>query len=1020
MKNLKQIMIAALLACNIYAGDSAEPTSSSVTYNTSNWPAGTEFSEIGDRYGLYNAVKLDNIMGRYYNHAIISGDSQYGLYTKSNSQGELSLVLIDNYATINSLNAVGVGMVGLNGQLNNQSTGKIFGNSVGVQIDTEAGNSLFNGFTVHNEGQIQGNLGIYVLNNNKTVAINNVNGGIISGKTYGILANNPVIIHNDNTILAQDKAAIYLLDGGVITNNGMIQSLATTSDEGRSIRSNGNLALKGNGSYRGDIEFTGNTEALSILTLTDSDGVDFKNSRLTNWGYIGIGGGKHYFNVVNDAQNSNYPRSNVYAYDNAYINTGAGGWGDADFTLTDNSLLNPYRNDHDNESSFYWDRPALKLDTNPAVVIYDRKEFEKLTVNDLTIHAGSGLVMDVRYSEPNYTPSDSINDEDDRVGYWDDMHEGVESIYNPDGSYAGQGYRTRLKKVSGQPGDLFLYQRVNYDTIDVKGTADISAGAKLHLLEKTKWMEDDGYIPEFVEKPLDHLEINLFDGNISLQQFDWNIDYYSDYYGIDSVDKENGIIHLTRDAYHSVFSGQKGQVDWWIKQADLGYPSSNPAAAAAVATQAAPMAMSTMSMESEQTTVSEREAAAAAAQSAYDAANEPEPTSMIGTSLHADSMARRGYVKDETGNYVVKTVVKTDDGNVGVQAQPTVSSDSYVGYGKEATAEPEPEVLPYQVAKDYNIKITDLAPTLELQAAISSFETWDDIDFFLDDLNKLEYASLTTSNLNAINNRVDNIYTQLQNDYLRDSNGYSFWFDTYVFDDSLQGNSNHDVSGNGYEVTAGFDKKFGKFTLGLSFNHTDYSTAVNDSGNVSNIDSDGYGLNVFAQYDQGKFTHRAIAGYGQQQNTDDVADFDSSEMFAAYRAEYALNKNVTLISGLRYATVKYDDIDLGDDNSIESEIHDSLQTELGVRLSKQFKKLTVNVSASWKHELLDTHNTVRVNSTYGSFNQEGITRDADSYRAAIGASYQLTEKMSIGIEAAKEMSAHSDSNSIAAKFRITF
>ena len=977
------LTLAAVLAFNAHAGDSAAPTDTVITYDAiGNFPAiywvpGSNVENNSDIRGFSTGVEISNVLGKYYNNpnSIIKGSYEYGLYAKSNAA--MSFISVENYGYIQG--TTGVNLVGLNGQLNNWLGAMIDGTSVGVQIDTETGSSsLLNGFTIHNEGQItSSNIGINALNGNKSITIENYYTGLISGANYAIAAMNPITIINENTILSQNKAAIYLLQGGIINNNGMIMSLNTTEDVGTAVSSAGNLTLQGTGSYQGDIEFVGNTQALSILSL-QSEGIDFKNSRLTNWSYIMVDGGKHYFNVVNDAQNSNYPRTELVAHSNAYINIGAGGWGDANITLTGNSLLNPYLNEHDTgtQPRAFWDRPALKLGSD-SEVLYDRKEFEKLVVNNITIEAGSGLVMEVRYSEPDYEPGNATLDEDDRVGYWD-AYEGVESRYNPDGSYAGQGYSTRLKTVeSGDPLNLFLYQRVNYDTLEVRGTATIETGAKIHLLEKTKWIEDDGSTPEFVEKPVDHLEINLFDGNINLDQFDWNIDYYSDYYGIESVDKVNGIIHLTRDAYHSVFSGQKGQIDWWLKQASLGFPSSNPLAA----TQAASQAQAANSI----TTVT-------------DAGN-------VGTALQADSMARGYVLIDDDENHD-----ENDDKPKSTPVEPTPVANS--------------EVLPYQVAKNYSAKITDLDKSLDLRSAIYSFESWNDVDAFMDTLNKLEYASLATSNLNLISNRVNQMFDRLSAGHMRDNNGLNIWADVYFSNDSLDGTGNHGIDGHGTEFAAGVDKMFNDTTFGLSATYTDYTSTVNDDGAHTDIESIGFGLNLYMMMDQGNLRHKAMLGYASYHNTgDDVQAFDSSEMFASYRAEWTIKTDsleIKPFAGVRYSKVQFDEMREDAENGLKAFDQDSLETELGVKLVKQFNKLGLSVSGAWMHELLDSQTTAEAFTSFGNFSQDGIARDADSLRATIGIEYKLTDKVTLDFDYAKELSHNSESDSVNGKITFRF
>ena len=902
MKNLKKILLLTLLACNIYAGDSAPPSAAVETFDASNFAFGSDVESIesgnvdftinGDKTG----VALWNVMGRYFNRetSSITGDDEYGLYTLSNSQTDLSLLSLENYGNISSEHGIGLNMVGINGILNNYDTGHIYGSSLGVMIDPEAGTSIYNGFEINNYGQIESaGIGIYQMNEKQDFTL--YNAGYIDAVNYGTLLWGRANVINDGEINSYYTAAMYLLNGGTVTNNGSINGL-----NGEAIKSKKLLTLKGSGSYRGDITYNGTAEQSMIhsFLLLDNINIDLANGRLKDWNNIYVIGGENYFNVEYanfQNYNSDY-RSNVYVSDGAILHTGSGDNGNMNLTI-ENGVVNPYENSYDTNGNYFWNRYAHQGD---GVQYYERREYEKLTVNNLTILDNGGLVIDIKNSKPYYSYDYYVED----GGTWDSKHT------NLDGTYGGYGYAA----FKGTP--FPKYHRINHDTVDVRGTATIASGATLYLVDHTlesldneAWL-DDG---EAFFLVYSHLEIDALDGNIRFKDFS-NIKFYSDIYGIDYLDNATGIAHLTLDAFDTD-EYHLGIIDWWIQEAEFGF-----AEAPVLTPQMAPMAMS------------------------------------------------------------------------------------------------------YQVAKDYNIKITDLASTTALQNAIYGFTSWDDVDSFLDDINKMEYASLATSNLNAISNRVDNIYTQLQNDYLRDANGYSFWFDTYVFDDSLSGSGDHDIDGNGYEVTVGFDKQFNDaFKLGFSFNHIDYSTNVNDSGFHTTIDSEGYGGNVFAQYKQGALTHTAMLGYGQYTNNDDViADFDSSEVFTSYRAEYAVNKNITLIGGLRYASVTYDNIEVDSENGLKGFTHDSLQTELGVRASKQFKKLNVSVSASWMHELANAQNSSTAYTSFGEFDQKGISRDSDSYRVAVGASYQLTEKMSIGVEAAKEMSANSDSNSIAAKFRITF
>ena len=244
-------------------------------------------------------------------------------------------------------------------------------------------------------------------------------------------------------------------------------------------------------------------------------------------------------------------------------------------------------------------------------------------------------------------------------------------------------------------------------------------------------------------------------------------------------------------------------------------------------------------------------------------------------------------------------------------------------------------IEPYQVAKAYSVKITDLNKSEELKQIIHSFTEYADIDTFMDSLNKLEYASLAASNLNSINTRVNSMYNRLGNyNGLTENTGLDVWVDYYMTDGKLQGKGNHDISGHGFEVSAGVNKSItDNIVLGLSVNHTDYTSTVNDSGVHTNIDSEGYGVNVFGLWQPtASLTHKFIAGITNYDNTDDIADFNSTDIFGSYRAEYQVKINqlsITTLAGVRMASVTYEDAMMDADNGLQGFTHNSLESELG-------------------------------------------------------------------------------------------
>ena len=949
--------IIGLLAISIYAGNSAPPTQAAESYDANNWAPGSniESIEAGNVesfiHGTRTGVQINNVLGKYYNRegSEIWGDYEYGLYVRSNSIEPFSLLQVENYGNISSDYVTGFNMVGINGQLNNHTTGYIFGGIVGVQVDGEAGTSLFNGFGIYNEGIIASfGIGIYNLNSNQSLYINNT--GSIHGDNYGILHQGFADIKNSGTISSLNNAGIYLLNGGTVTNTGTIRSIDDRVTSfvypNDSIRSGNFLTLKGdNGNYIGNITYSGTEDDLSLksyLTL-DNTNTNFKNARLYNWGTIGVDGGENYFNVEYHFQDS---RSDVYLNNGAILHTGDGLTNgsnvDANFYVN-HGILNPYENSYDVDH-FFWDRYVQQSKNGPQY--YDKKEFEKLTVNNLNVSSQGGIVADFRYSQPYYTT--------EQFGF-PEIDIKYEGNKYPNNQYAGYGYGG-WALTGGGIIKTQHYQRINYDKIDVKGTSNIADGATLYIVDHSfESSEENGFYAHYTFK------IDIFDGDISFDDFT-NIEFYSSLVGIDHFDNETGIVHLSYDKFDT--SG-KNILDWWLKQTSLGFADVPDAS------------------------------------TAPDWIGETSPVHPVETTITATAM--------------------------------TMSSPM------EKVAASAAVVQPYEVKKDYSANITDLEATPELQQVIYSFENWDDLDSFMDNINKLEYASLAASNLNSINTRVNSMYNRLGNynvsasaengpynefSNLTSNSGLDIWVDYYMTNGNLEGKGNHDISGRGFEVSTGVNKSItDNIVLGLSVNHTDYTSTVNDSGMKTAIKSEGYGVNVFGLWQStASLTHKFMAGMTNYNNTDEIADFNSTEMFGSYRAEYLIKSfvDVTPLAGFRYASVKYSDAMIDAENGLQGFTHNSLESELGVRVAKQFKRLNVNMSGSWMHELLDRSNTSTAYTSFGDFEQTGIERDADSFEFGFGVQYQFNSKVMLDVDYTREFSANSDNSGLEAKVTFRF
>jgi len=903
------VLIIGLLALSVYAGDSFSPSKVTETFDFNNWAFGSDVESIeegnvesfieGDR----TAVAIYNVMGRYFHRetSSIRGDNEYGLYTESNSLGVLSLLSIENYGDISSEHGVGLNQVGINGILNNYSTGHIYGAQIGIQIDPEAGTSIYNGFEINNYGQIESaGLGIYQLSNKQNLTI--YNSGYIDAVNYGVLMWGKADIINDGEINSFYSSGLYLLDGGIIENNGLINA---GNDD--AVRSRNILTLKGDGEYKGGITYVGNADesltAKSYLIL-DNINTDFKNGRLKDWHSITVIGGENYFNVeFHNFQDYNNSRSNVYLTGGGILHTGDGDNGMMNLHIA-NGIVNPYENNYDTNGNYFWNRFAQEREGGGQY--YDVRDYEKLTVNDLIIENNGGLVIDIKDAKPLY-PNDYVYIDDD---FYHDKHT------HPDGKYAGWGHAA----FKGKP--IPVYHRINHDSVDVKGTSHIAPEATLYLVDHTlESYDNESFFATFTQ-----MFIDVFDGNIRFDDFT-DIKFYSDIYGIESLDNETGVAHLSIAAY---IDDQPGVIAWWLKETSLGFQDIPP-----LSSEYDDATMSTMSM-----------------------------------------------------------VTTTET------------------------------LEPYQVSRAYSANITELNRTEALQQTIYGFQSWDDLDAFMDSINKVEYASLATSNLNLISNRVNQMFDRLSAGHMRDNNGLNIWADLYFSDDSLDGTGNHGIDGHGTEFAAGLDKMFNDTTFGLSATYTDYTSTVNDDGVHTDIKSEGLGLNLYMMMDQGNLRHKAMLGYTSYNNTgDDVQDFDSSEMFASYRTELTIKTDsleIKPFAGLRYSMVQFDEIREDAENGLKSFDQDSLESELGVKLVKQFKRLGVSVSGAWMHEFLDSQTTAEAFTSFGNFSQDGIARDADSFRATIGFEYQLTDKVTLDFDYAKELSDNSESDSVNGKITFRF
>ena len=200
--------------------------------------------------------------------------------------------------------------------------------------------------------------------------------------------------------------------------------------------------------------------------------------------------------------------------------------------------------------TFYWDQYVQQYSNGPKY--YDKKEFEKLTVNNLTVGSQGGIVADFRISQPYYNGDLEFGSPEIDIKY--------EGHRYPSGVYGGFGYGGWVLT-----GDIVMtqhYQRINYDKIVVKGTSYIADGATLYIVDHTyETPEENKFTANY------NYKIDIFDGDISFDDFT-NIEFYSSTVGIDHFDNEHGQVHLRLDKFDT--SG-KNIVDWWVKQTSLGF-----------------------------------------------------------------------------------------------------------------------------------------------------------------------------------------------------------------------------------------------------------------------------------------------------------------------------------------------------------------------------------------------------------------------------------------------------------------
>lgn len=971
--------ILAFNAFNAYAGDEPYPEDTRLTFNKENWgAAGNVYTSGAMIQNSSTSTFFDNVGGKFINNGWLLGNYGYGAYLASDENPGTStekVFTLENNGEITSSNNIGVAMKGTQGTIVNEFGGSIYGYHKGIWINPTANSSWYDGFNILNYGIISGaDIGIYSENDYKTLRISNLVNGLISGHNQAINLAGQASIYNAGSIISSVGTTLTLKQGGKIENYGDIQNLvnpATGLVERPSIRSGDNLTLIGDGTYQGNIEFDPTInpyqESESELQfINNGPGTNLKDYRLVNWASVYLSGNSQYFTNI---ENTNGKRTNVYVNDGSMFRTGnmaikKDPIHDANIFVQSGGTLSPYENNYGD----YWDK-------SPRT--YDKREFERLTVNNLTMVAGSSLTLDIRDAKANF-------DEDYWItGYGDSLR----GHSNPDGTYGGYG------KTSYKHGNPSYPHRINHDLIEVKGTGTFT-GAILNIVDYT--VRSDFSQSSTVEDAMDALHIDLLDGNIAYNSFSI-INFYSDIFSVEKFDNETGVLTLTSD--HKI--NQQGIVDWYLDQvsANLDRYTNDTEQSSMNDGELQTTVVATTPQTTDATTTSQ--------------SGSIDPTVPAGASFFDPSgIPNTAVIVDENE--------ETGPASVEEDTDPTTTPD----YSGTFNTYRNPNAR-YMQHKDYSALIIHLNPSDELRDVIYSLGTWNDLDAFMDSINKLEYASLATSNLNMISNRVGSMYNRLGAGYdLRDDNNISVWSDVYLSNDSLDGKGNHGIDGQGTEFAVGIDKLFNeKFTLGMSFNRSEYESTVNDSGIHDTIESDGYGLNVYAMIKQGALTHKMMVGYAAYENTNDDTTFNSDEMFVAYRAEYTIiagKCEIKPLAGIRYSKVSFDEIREDAENGLAAFDQDSLETELGVELSRQFKRLGVSVSGAWMHELLDSQTTAQAFTSFGNFSQDGIARDTDSFRATIGFEYQLTDKVTLDFDYAKEMGNNSESDSVNGKITFRF
>jgi len=262
----------------------------------------------------------------------------------------------------------------------------------------------------------------------------------------------------------------------------------------------------------------------------------------------------------------------------------------------------------------------------------------------------------------------------------------------------------------------------------------------------------------------------------------------------------------------------------------------------------------------------------------------------------------------------------------------------------------------------------------------------------------------------------------------KDASRSSLWVEAGAV--SANQDNNNGVEGfdsNIDSVSVGYDRAFGRWTLGAAYGRGDADLTNNDNNGQVSIESDQFSL--YGNYQANRWVVGALVSltdfdydlsrntvFGGQslisgETTGDLLDLGINGAYTLIDSSW----NLATVAGLTYSSLDVDAYNEvgGLDLAVDFDDVDRLRSELGLVVSGDRKIASWTVSPtlklSWKHDFED--DVTALNANVGGFNfaQLGNRLDEDVFNVGAGLQFSNESKLTFRIDYNGEFSSNEDS-----------